>query len=345
MFKKVLISLLCILIVVLSVAGFLLIPRHGKVIESAEWQGANSFDMTKIQTLKKENGKDFKILQLTDLQLDVPFKNKDYLKNSIDEMIKENNPDLIVLTGDNVAGVFMHFHIKTVVNIIDSYNIPWAVVFGNHDREFGNNLYYQAKQFNDAKNCLFEVGPSNLEGLGNYVINIEEDGTPVYSLFMIDSNSEIVKKENGETIKYFDYIYPNQIEWYKDNVDGITKAVGHEVPSMSFFHIPVPEYKTALDLAEAGSADAHFISGEKREDPCIPKDNSGFFEVFKSNGGTHMFAGHDHGNNAIVEYQGVVMSYGTKTGDYSGHYDDKMGGTLITINDEVSVEHIIKPLK
>ena len=123
----------------------------------------------------------------------------------------------------------MHFHIKTIVSIIDSYDIPWAVVFGNHDREFGNNLYYQAEQFMEAENCLFEVGPSNVDGLGNYVINVTENGHAVYSLFMIDSQSEIVT----DTEKYFDNIHKNQIQWYKDNVDAISEIEGHQVPAVN----------------------------------------------------------------------------------------------------------------
>ena len=341
-FKTALKVILSLLLVVVLVALYILVPRHGSKIESEEWKGKESYNPQAVQTLTKEEGQPFKILMLSDLQLDVPFKNKDYLKSSIDKLVKDNNPDLIVLAGDNVAGVLMHFHIKTVVSIIDSYDIPWAVVFGNHDREFGNNLYYQAKQFMNAENCLFEVGPSNVDGLGNYVINVTENGHAVYSLFMIDSQSEIVT----DTDKYFDNIHENQIQWYKDNVDAISEIEGHKVPSMAFFHIPVPEYKTAFDLAESGSNEAKILYGVRNEGECVPRDNSGFFDVFRENGGTHMFAAHDHGNNYSVEYKDVVLTYGTKTGDYSGHREDQMGGTLITINNDysVTIDQIIIPL-
>lgn len=338
-FKIVLISILCLFLVVALIAGFVLIPRHGSRISSNTWYGAESYDREKVQVLEKESGQPFKILMLTDLQLDVPFKSKAYLKSSIQSMVDQNKPDLIVLTGDNVAGVLMHFHIKTVVSILESLGVPWAVVFGNHDREFGNNLNYQAEQFLNAENCLFEPGPASVDGLGNYVINIEEEGRVVYSLFMMDSHGEIVT----ETEKYFDTLRDSQVRWYQDNVAAIRAQEGRAVPSMMFCHIPVPEYRIAYNLAGGGSDQAAILSGVRNEDECTARDNSGFFDVFRKNGGTHLFAGHDHTNNYSVRYQGVVMTYGTKTGDYSGHLETQMGGTLITIGDGVTVEQLIIP--
>ena len=343
--KKVGIAVLCIFLIVVLVAGFILMPRHGSRISAPMWYGVESYDAETVQTLQKEEGKPFKILQLTDLQLDVPFKDKTYLRSSIEKMVTENDPDLIVLTGDNVAGVLMHFHIDTVVSLMDSFGIPWAVVFGNHDREFGNNLNYQAQKFLDAEHCLFDVGPASVDGLGNYVIQVEENGHAVYSLFMLDSHGEIYT----DTEKYFDALKPSQVQWYADNVEAIRQQEGHTVPSMAFFHIPVPEYHIAYNLAESGSDEAELLAGTRRENECVSRDNSGFFDVFRENGGTHMFAGHDHTNNYIVRYQGVTLAYGTKTGDYSGYDENSLGGTLITIGNadtdySVTVEHLPVPL-
>lgn len=337
--KIALILAVCIVLVVALVAGFVLIPRHGGRISSNTWYGEESYDREQVQALKKESGKPFQILMLTDLQLDVPFKSKKYLKSSIQEMVDQNKPDLIVLAGDNVAGVLMHFHIKTVVSILEDLGVPWAVVFGNHDREFGNNLNYHAELFLNAENCLFEVGPASVDGLGNYVINIEEEGKVVYSLFLMDSHGEIVT----ETEKYFDTLRGSQVQWYQDNVAAIRAQEGRDVPSMMFSHIPVPEYRLAYNLAESGSDQATLLAGRRNEDESTARDNSGFFDAFRENGGTHLFVGHDHTNNYSVKYRDVVMTFGTKTGDYSGHLENQTGGLLISIGEDVKIQHLNIP--
>lgn len=194
-------------------------------------------------------------------------------------------------------------------------------------------------------NVLFDVGPASVDGLGNYVIQVEENGHAVYSLFMLDSHGEIYT----DTEKYFDALKPSQVQWYADNVEAIRQQEGHTVPSMAFFHIPVPEYHIAYNLAESGSDEAELLAGTRRENECVSRDNSGFFDVFRENGGTHMFAGRDHTNNYIVRYQGVTLAYGTKTGDYSGYDETSLGGTLIAIGNagtdySVTVEHLPVPL-
>ena len=62
-------------------------------------------------------------------------------------LIKEEDPDLIVLTGDNISGgvgresieSLARWHVKKAIgetmSFFETFNIPVAVVFGNHDAE------------------------------------------------------------------------------------------------------------------------------------------------------------------------------------------------------------------
>ena len=86
-----------------------------------------------------------------------------------------------------------------------------------------------------------------------------------------------------------------------------------------------------------------FTMGDRREGTSTAVVNDGFFEVFKANGGTHMFAGHDHNNNFITEYEGVTLGYMTKS-SYNCYFDfDALGGTVLTIDAENNVTTEIVP--
>lgn len=90
------------IVVVLAVAaGIILMPRHGKTVADT-WSPYDTYGGQKwIRTIEKQPGKDFKILQITDTQLYMlPGDNKKALELT-KELVTEEKPDLVVLTGDN----------------------------------------------------------------------------------------------------------------------------------------------------------------------------------------------------------------------------------------------------
>ena len=88
-------------------------------------------------------------------------------------------------------------------------------------------------------------------------------------------------------------------------------------------HVPVPEYKEQTD---------GFKAGMRQEDSCTAVNNDGFFTAFKNNGGTHIYAGHDHNNNFISEKDGVELNYMTKS-SYNCYFSFKsLGATEITLD-------------
>ncbi len=50
-------------------------------------------------------------------------------------MIKRENPDLIIVTGDQVLTKWNDIATQQFADFMDSFKIPWAPVFGNHDME------------------------------------------------------------------------------------------------------------------------------------------------------------------------------------------------------------------
>lgn len=300
------------------------------------WSDSQKFNSDEISHLVKKDGEDFKILLFSDIQLAAnPFENAKAL-NLTEQMVNETNPDFIMTTGDNASPFFSDVMTKAVIKKLQSFGIPWGVTFGNHDTEWISDRNWNGNQYEAAENSLFEMGPANIHGVGNYAVNVtDEKGNTIYSLIMLDSNS----MRNYQDGKDYDFIYYDQIKWYEWVVNN-----QKDTPSMLFFHIPLPEFKDAEIMWTTGKIDSSLGFGDNREDVFCAPVNTGLFDAVKDLGSTtHIFCGHDHINNLSVLYEGVRLTYGLKTGPSSYSDSDKQGATLITIKDgtnEVIVEHI-----
>lgn len=312
-----------------KVAGF-------KGEPSAEaWNASDQFDPANINHVVKRDGEDFKILLFSDIQIGANiFRDTKALK-MMDGLVTQTSPGMIMTAGDNTYLMFSGILTPVIVKKMEGYGIPWGVTLGNHDSEGIGGRNWVGNQYEAAKNSLFEMGPENVSGVGNYVVDIvTENGQPVYALIMMDSHA----RRQYDSGRDYDYIYPDQIDWYEWAVRG-----QEDVPSMLIFHIPLPEYKDVKDLWQAGELDGSYF-GEDREEVCSPPVNSGLFDkVLELGNTTHIFVGHDHVNDLSADYKGVRLTYGLKTGPACYADADMQGATLITIKDgtnEVAVEHI-----
>ncbi|MBN2557269.1 MAG: metallophosphoesterase [Clostridia bacterium] len=302
----------------------------------AMWSDSDDPASMQAGSLVKKDGEDFRILLFSDIQLaGNPIENAMALKMA-EDLARDTNPDFIMTTGDNASWFLSGIMTKTVIRKMESLDIPWGVVLGNHDSEWIADRNWTGNRYELAKNSLFQMGPANIHGVGNYVVNIlDEKGMRIYSLIMLDSN-EYRTYEDGRD---YDFIYYDQIKWYEWIVSG-----QDDVPSMLFFHIPLPEFKEAWQMWESGEIDGSLGFGDNREDIFCAPVNTGLFDKAKELGNTtHIFCGHDHINNLSVEFDGIRLTYGLKTGPSSYSDKDRQGATLITILDgsnEVTVGHI-----
>ena len=242
-------------------------------------------------------------------------------------MVEQTHPDLITLTGDQTWSNENLLSLKSIIRKLDSLKIPYAPIFGNHD--YGNSknssvaeLNYCCDLYENGKYCLFKRGPSNLGSLGNYVINITEEGKIIKTLYMLDSG-------------YEEMISDQQIAWFKWNADGIKNINdGEYSEGICFMHKPVPEYRMAYNKYLHGEVEAindvhvHFSTNGSSQ--------NGFFEVAKERNVTDIVCGHQHGNNFTLVYQDVRLTFALKTGEMCSYYDDGNvnlnGGTTLTIS-------------
>lgn len=294
------------------------------------WSGFwNSKKLDTCLTIDKQNHTlianepEIKILQITDVQFSdyseeiTAFK---AIKNTIDKA----DPDLIVFTGDNLDNHSKKTHLDSFISYMDGYEAPWALVMGNHDYKSNVPLKEQCEAYEASEYCLFEEG--NIENsYGNYSYTITYQNSPVFSLIFMDSKTDGFEKEH--------------VAWYQKTARKL-KHKSELLPNFLFYHIPTVE---TVYAAEAYKANEALGDGEINENPDKQTTDVGFFDKVVETGSTKaIFYGHDHLNNAFLNYRGIALCYGLKTGTNSYHRTRLQGGNLITlnVNGEFSVERL-----
>ncbi|MCR5348460.1 MAG: metallophosphoesterase [Bacilli bacterium] len=285
--------------------------------------------------LEMDYANDFRILQITDLHLG----DKDDIQRHFDFMdltINEANPDLIAVTGD----LFTYASKGTarrLLDYFDSHSVPWTVIFGNHDEQCYFSIDWLTDQLNNyGSHCLFkDIQDDDVHGNCNFAINLKKDGKVFEQLIFMDSNRYYFGSYFG-----YDYFKQNQIDWYASLIDETTRDNGGTVvPSLMFYHIPLPEVNEAWAAAEKDPS-LNVNGGSQGENPCNPEFNSGFFQVIKEKGSTKgMYFGHDHVNNYIVNYQGIDFGYGIKATDRVYYQDSLLGGRVISLHDDNTMSY------
>lgn len=316
--------------------------------------------------------RDLKIVQLTDIHIGggSMSKEKDQkAMNAVAAMLAYEKPDLVVLTGDMVypvpfqAGTFNNaISTEMLIDLMETLGVYYAPIFGNHDSEaYSTHSREEIADMwgaDDLKYSLFQKGPEDVDGYGNYIIKVKNSqGIVKNAYFLLDSHDYTDGDILGIQWKY-DNIHENQIEWYKNSVlaiDAANKAINPSEPmfsSLAFFHIPLEEYRFAWEEYKANgykdTENVKLIDGgyhENDEAVCCGIYPEQFFETILELGSTKgTFVGHDHINNAIIEYKGIQLVYGMSI-DYLAYIDPvisemgpQRGCTVITLSQDGELE-------
>ena len=307
-------------------------------------------------TLHKKPDKDFKILNITDPQLSNEewadtHKNRAILTHTITELVKSAEPDLITVTGD-LAWAGHDVAYDALADFLDSFGIPWAPIWGNHDNQGGAEyIDTVADRYLGHKYCIYEKGDPSI-GNGNYVIAVEENGKTVSAILMIDSHDRMpyTDADGNEQISWARLTEP-QMAWYREQITAL-QAMGCNDTSI-IMHIPFYAYnaaakaayknydeearkqltpETAVPGADCWNPGYEDSFGVQYEGVCSYDLDDGVFEIVRDLGSTkHVIVGHDHVNNWIINYQGVKLVYSLKAG--AGCYWTPVlnGGTVLTI--------------
>lgn len=277
--------------------------------------------------LKFNEKGEFRIVQFTDLHFNCHSKASDIVLERINEVLDAEHPDLAVITGDLAYSTPGKKAYETVLKTIAAHNVPFCTVFGNHDADFGTS---KAKLYDTARSFSGCVMPAR-EGVESpdYTVKVlSHDGNAVASvLYLIDSNAHLFA-EDGEFTGY-DCIHEDQVEHYKKVSKDYTDAHGGTpLPSVAFFHIPLPEFHDAL-------ADENCpVIGTRMEYACAPYHNSGMFAAMKEMGDVYaLFVGHDHDNDYALMWQDILMAYGRYTGGNTEYNNLSNGARVIVLKE------------
>ena len=115
----------------------------------------------------------FKIVQFTDIHWDQKSSKCAKTVATIQSVLKAENPDVAMLTGDVVTANPGLEGWKSVIGIFEEAKIPFTVMMGNHDAEIVSKDEIYA-MLSKSPYFMGEKGPGDIHGAGNYVV-------PVYS--------------------------------------------------------------------------------------------------------------------------------------------------------------------
>lgn len=310
-------------------------------------------------------GRDPVVLQLTDTQMIdgsqyrpgeassgdaityAPSKFNEYCYDYLTEIITKTKPDLIIITGDLIYGKYDDNGslFTSFVTFMDTFQIPWAPIFGNHEGESKMGVDWQCEQLKNAKYCLFEQ--KELTGNGNYSVGIMQGGKIKRVFYMLDtngcSNASEETMQNGHTSKSAGF-GPDQIEWYTNQITQL-KEVSPDTKISFAYHIQQAVFGEALEkygfdqtekyqdifieYAENHSDGDFGYLGRQMKDPWDASKT--IYEGMKKLGVDSIFVGHEHCNSASVVYEGIRFQYGQKSSEYDRYNAVTDEGEIVAI--------------
>ncbi|ESZ95955.1 phosphatase dcr2 [Sclerotinia borealis F-4128] len=253
----------------------------------------------------RDNGK-FKILQAADLHLSTGTGEcRDAMPEDggnceadprtlefVGRILDEEKPDMIILSGDQINGETAPDAQSAIFKYAELFikrKIPFATIFGNHDDEGSLPRAQQMALVESLPYSLSEAGPEELEGVGNYIVEVLAQGGSKHSaltIYLLDTHSY---SPDERSFKGYDWLKKNQIDWFKQTAEGLKRAhegYTHIHMDLAFIHIPLPEYRD----------DTLYKVGEWREGVTAPGFNSGFRDALVEQGVVMVSCGHDHAN-------------------------------------------------
>lgn len=303
-----------------------------------------------MRILTKTAGKDFVILNLTDIHWDIVAwapGNQEYetVVGTVRELIRRVQPDLITISGDLSWGMAVESY-TAVADLMDSFGIPWAPVWGNHDYEKAAVTQGAVEAFAKRPLCLFEAGDPEL-GCGNYTLAIQENGRTVAGLIMADTHKGATFiSENGEAQSTWGRLYPNQLDWIRQQsklLAADTALIQH-IPIFGYMDAAKAAYRPGLDLKtltleeslgntcwNPGYEDS---VGVQHEGICSYPLEEGALDACIDAGVKAIIVGHDHNNNWIIHHKGIRFVFSLKTGPGCYWEPELNGGTVIRITSQ-----------
>ena len=276
----------------------------------------------------------FKIVQLTDTHYISGDARSDRALRCVEEVLDVEKPDFVIHTGDIIFGAPAGPGLEEIFAPLVKRGVPFAVALGNHDGQFDLNRDEVYETIRGIPGCVNRpAAEKGITGNSNDVLTLSASDSLAFVLYLFDSGDKTDFDVRGKKHKFYDYIRFDQVEWYRRLSGRFREANGGvPVPSVAFFHIPLPEMAS---LQEHKSAKVY---GNNEEKPCPSEVNSGLYGQFLEM--QDVFAvvnGHEHDCDFVLDYGPVTMIYGRYCGGETvynhlgadGRSEDKVSGVRI----------------
>ena len=265
----------------------------------------------------------FKVLQLTDTHVIFGDPRSERAYENVGKMLDIERPDLVIHTGDVIFGAPAEEGARKVLGLISDRKIPFAVALGNHDSQFGldrKSIYDVIRTIPYNINTPADKGISKAS---NDVITLSGESGVDRVLYLFDSGDMMGIEDAG-----YDNVHIDQIEWYDAHSREFKAANGGKpVNSLAFFHIPPAEFDYCLRLSD--DKGWNFI-GHMGEQIGCSRLNSGLFQAMKMNGDVQaIVCGHEHNNDFVMQYKGIMLIYGRFSGCDTVYNDLKPNGARV----------------
>ena len=254
----------------------------------------------------------------------------------IDQIIDETDPDLIVCSGDNILNTGIK-GLAEFVDLMESYQIPWVYMYGNHDAEssslgFRKSDYAEYLKTADTKYLIYTddytesfVTSYKDERYGNFVIEARDLDTEelMGGYIFLDAGYY------DSSVTDYQSLTTGQMDWYSEKINDLqTKFIGSGVvPSIVFSHIQLPEFYYGYIDAQTNANNTEFVTFQDLSNvawdmPSIqsilnnsPKSDDGFFDLMVEKGSTKaFFVGHAHNLWYQIKKEGILLGFGPQTG-------------------------------
>ena len=316
----------------------------------------------------------FKVLQVSDFQDNCNANEtiKDGTVKRFNAMVDATDPDLVIITGDqiwpnplNSEADFIRYVDKMVAKL-EAEEIPWGIVYGNHDNDVGNHdainttvrKNRQQEIYESYAHCVASAGPDEIFGIGNYVLPIltNDEKSIAFNVWCLDTgdynenldtsvykfkDSEYINKGYYTSVKghensTYDFVKYDQQLWYYNTSTIMENYNEAKIPAIMFGHVCLPEF---IDVYENRNDPSVNFTGVNKEGCSCGPVNSHMFDTLLARGDVKGFyVGHDHINNSAGMWKGIELGFdGALTTDMYGSYNtnqpspETQGGRIFTI--------------
>lgn len=289
----------------------------------------------------------YRILMVSDIHGGVGYSLK--TPQALDALLEGTKPNLVLLGGDIAGPGTIHVEneaqlramLDTLCAPMESRDIPWAHVYGNHDNNFGLSNDRQQPVYESYPHCVSKAGPEDVDGTGNYALAIwDAEGSELeFIVYGLDSHRNL----NGLRSQYHlpdslpialpghggneDTLHANQVCWYLQASRMLEAYAKKKTPALMYMHIPLPEISLIPQYPELCAMEGH--CGEMVSHSAL---NSGMFSAVLQRGDVKaIFCGHDHENDFSGVYCGIRMGFDGFMSYHASHNADIRGGRIFDL--------------